>query len=338
VTGNGPRKVRTIADLAKLAGVSTGTVSRALAGKSLVNAVTRDRIQAMAREHGFRPNQMASKLRTQRTGVIGVVFTLGHEREQPISDPFFMMMLSHLADGLTGRGYDLMLSRVLPDSDEWLDNLASSGMVDGLMMIGQSNQTPVIERVAEWYRPMVAWGQVHPAYRHCAVGSDNRLGGQLAARRLVDRGCRRLLFLGDIEPPEIAERFAGANAEAQRRGLPPVDTQLVRFASQAAEQDLARIIDSIIGTYDGILCASDVIAMVTLRALADHDVAVPDRIAVMGFDDITLAAQAVPRLSTIHQDVAAGAQAMIDALFARMNGDDAPSVVLQTRLVARDSA
>ena len=69
-----PERARTITDLARIAGVSPGTVSRALAGKSLVNAKTRERIEALAREHGFRLNQMASRLRRQKTGVIGVAF------------------------------------------------------------------------------------------------------------------------------------------------------------------------------------------------------------------------------------------------------------------------
>ena len=95
-----PRRIRNISELAKLAGVSAGTVSRALAGKDLVNKQTSDRIQALAREHGFRPNQMASRLRTGQTGVIGVVIPLGHEVRQNISDPFFITMLGLLADKL----------------------------------------------------------------------------------------------------------------------------------------------------------------------------------------------------------------------------------------------
>src|SRR5512145_1334890 len=92
--------VRTIIDLARLAGVSPGTVSRALAGKSLVNAKTRERIQALAGEHGFQLNQMASKLRRQKTGVIGIAIPLGHDSRQQISDTFFMTLLGYLADEL----------------------------------------------------------------------------------------------------------------------------------------------------------------------------------------------------------------------------------------------
>ena len=101
--GEGRGTIRTITDLARLAGVSAGTVSRALANNSLVNDRTRERIQALAREHGFQPNQMASRLRRQKTGVIGVAIPLGHDRSQQISDTFFMTLLGHLADELTGK-------------------------------------------------------------------------------------------------------------------------------------------------------------------------------------------------------------------------------------------
>ena len=181
-----PRRIRNISELAKLAGVSAGTVSRALAGKELVNQQTRERIQALAREHGFRPNQMASRLRTGQTGVIGVVIPLGHEKKQHISDPFFMTMLGHLADGLTEGGYDLMLSRVIPaDGDDWLERIVDSGMLDGVLMIGQSDQFETIERIAEIYRPLVVWGTQREGQRHCVVGTDSFTGGRLAAQQLL---------------------------------------------------------------------------------------------------------------------------------------------------------
>ena len=157
-----PGRIRNIAELARLAGVSAGTVSRALAGKTLVNKDTRERIQALAREHGFRPNQMARRLRVQETRVIGVVVPLGHEQRQHLSDPFFMAILGHLADALTENGYDIMLSRVIPDADDWLERIVDSGMLDGVLLIGQSNQYDAIEQVAKRYRPMVVWGSNRP--------------------------------------------------------------------------------------------------------------------------------------------------------------------------------
>ncbi|WP_062346796.1 LacI family DNA-binding transcriptional regulator [Novosphingobium sp. CCH12-A3] len=333
-----PGKIRNIAELAKIAGVSAGTVSRALADKSLVNKETRERIQALAREHGFRPNQMARRLRTQQTGVIGVVIPLGHERRQHISDPFFMTLFGYLADELTESGHDLMLSRVIPGDDEWLDRIVDSGMLDGALVIGQSNQFDVIERVAKHYRPLVVWGSYREGQVQCTVGVDNAAGGALATRRLMARGAKRLAFFGDTNGPEIAERLRGV--ERAIAGLS--DVSLANFPTHLASDEMASQItahlDSLDGEVDGIVCASDIIAMTTIRILHERGVTVPDDVAVTGFDDLPLAARMVPQLTTVKQDIAEGAKAMVDALRRRIAGEDAPSTVMQPELVARESA
>lgn len=332
------KRIRNIAELARIAGVSAGTVSRALADKALVNVETRRRIQALAAEHDFRPNQMASRLRTQRTGVVGVVVPLGHARRQHISDPFFMAMLGHLADALTENGYDLMLSRVIPDAADWLERIVDSGMLEGVLLIGQSDQYAAIERVAGQYRPLVAWGVHEAGQRHCAVGTDNRVGGRLAGEHLVARGARRIGFLGEVGGPEIAQRFEGVCAAVSAAGLDRpllLDTPLAR---DGMEQAIGAHVDAAAGRIDGLACASDMIAMTALRVLADRGIPVPEAVRLVGYDDLPLAMQTVPRLSTVRQDVAAGARAMVAALFERMRGVDAPSVVMTPTLVARDSA
>lgn len=332
-------KIRNIAELAKIAGVSAGTVSRALADKDLVNKETRERIQALAREFGFRPNQMARRLRTQKTGVIGVVIPLGHERRQHISDPFFMTLFGYLADELTESGHDLMLSRVIPGDSEWLDRIVDSGMLDGALVIGQSNQTEVIEKVAERYRPLVIWGSHREGQAQCTVGVDNRAGGRIAAQRLIARGGTRIAFFGDASAPEIADRLAGVvEAVEATSGRVAVRNFPTHLASEEMAAQIATNLAELDGAVDGIVCASDVIAMTTIRILHERGVAVPDQVAVTGFDDLPLATRMVPQLTTVKQDIAAGARAMVDALRRRIDGEDAPSTVMMPELVIRESA
>lgn len=334
-----PVRVRTMADLARLAGVTTGTVSRALSGSSLVSARTREHIQELARKHDFRLNEMARKLRTQRTGVIGIVIPLGHERRQHISDPFFMTIFGHLADRLTEMGYDVMLSRVIPEATDWLDRIVDSGMVDGVLMIGQSNQFDTIERVAERFRPLVVWGVHREGQLHCSVGTDNWKGGYLAAGHLIAGGARRLAFLGDIAAPEVAARYEGCLAAAADAALPHEVTLLrTHFALEEMEGDIDMHFRQMEGNIDGIVAASDMIAIAALRSLADHQIPVPESVSIVGYDDLPLAMQTVPRLTSIRQDIAAGAAAMVDALFRRIGGEDAPSVILEPELIARDTS
>jgi len=325
-----------LADLAALAGVSTSTVSRALAGHPSISAATQARVQALAREHDVRPNQLARNLRLKSTGAIGLALPLGHARTQHLTDPFFLTLLGFLADLLVERGYDILLSRVIPDSDDWLDRLIDSGRIDGLLLVGQSDQSAVIERVAARYRPLVVWGANRPGQQHLTIGSDNVAGGRLAARRLLDGGRRRLLFVGDPAPPEFADRLAGFRAEAEAAGI-AIDVLETAMAPDAVHAALhARLARA--PAPDGLFAASDIVAMTALRTLAEAGVEVSRDAAVIGYDDVTLAAHTSPSLTTIRQDLEAGARLMVDALLARIAGEPAASAILPPHLIARASA
>lgn len=334
----GSKEVRTLSDLARVAGVSTGTVSRALAGSSLVNPKTRNHIRDLARHHGVRPNQMASKLRSGRTGVIGVVIPLGHERRQHISDPFFMTLLGSLADELTESGYDIMLSRAIPDeNEEWLDRITGSGMVDGVIVIGQSDQFDVIERVAESYRPLVVWGHYRSGQRQCVVGTDNELGGRLAAEHLINRGATQLLFLGDTTGIEIARRLTGV-----QQAVSAANVTLTHFPLHLSDEEIVANIGTALATpsqsFDGIVAASDLIAMAALNELYLLEKSVPDDVQVIGYDDLPLAAQTRPPLTTIRQDIASGAKAMIDKLKHLIDNGAEESLVMPPLLVERSTS
>ena len=331
--------VRTITDLARLAGVSPGTVSRALAGKTLVNTKTRERIESLAREHGFRPNQMASGLRRQKTGVIGVVIPLGHDTRQQISDSFFMTLLGFLADELTHEGYDLMLRRVVPETDaDWLDRFIGSGMIDGVIVIGQSDQYDRIEDVADGYGPMVVWGNHTEGQQHCVVGTDNRLGGRMAAERLIAAGASRLAFLGDTTAIEFAARFAGAQDVVRKMGLEPIVTLPTHLSPDRATQEIAAHIATQAGEIDGIFAATDTLAAICLTELRARGIVVPDTIKLVGFDDLPIARQTVPPLTTIRQDIAAGARGLVDLLLRRLAGEKTESLVLPPQLIVRHTA
>lgn len=333
-----PGRARTIVDLAKLAGVSPSTISRALADKPVVKATTVARIKALAREHDFRLNQMASGLRTRRTGVIGVVVPLGHERRQHLSDPFFLTMLGHFADALTENGYDIMISRIIPDEPDWLEQIVDSGKLDGVLVIGHSDQVDAINHVAQRYSPMVVWGSAAEARGHCCVGTDNRRGGYLAGQHLMSVGARRIAFFGDIRAPELRDRFDGLSDAMIEAGLtdPPL-LAATHLAVDVMGREIADHLDRYGNRIDAIFAGSDVIALTTLRALADRGVAVPDAVKVIGFDDLPLAIQAVPRITTIHQDFQSGARAMVDRLLLKMEGKDVSSLTMEPRLIVRDS-
>jgi len=331
-------RIRNIADLAKIAGVSPGTVSRALSGAGLISQKTRERIQALAREHEFRPNIMARNLRIQRTGAIGVLIPLGHETGQHISDPFFITMLGLLADALTDCGYDLILRRVIPADDDWLDQFADSGRVDGIIVIGQSDQSAVLDRVAKRYRPLAVWGGHSRGQIHCSVGSDNVAGGDMATSHLIERGCRRIAFFGDPAPIEIGQRLEGCRQALARAGLQPPAIFPAHLVAGLDDGDITAYLASADVRPDGIFAASDVIAMSALRALSELDRSVPADVKVIGFDGLALGEHTVPRLSTVRQDLTTGARNLVDLLLRRIAGEDTSSVVMMPELVVRLSS
>ncbi|WP_295530535.1 LacI family DNA-binding transcriptional regulator [Novosphingobium sp. Chol11] len=329
--------VSTLAQLAELAGVSVATVSRSLAGNTVIAEATRSRIVALAQEHGFQVNQAARNLRLRRTGAIGVVLPLGHEADQTLSDPFFMSLLGPLADAIAGRGHDLLLSRVIPTDDRWLDRIVDAGRVDGVVLIGQSNQIEVIERVAQRYRPMIVWGADQPGSEQITVGSDNVAGGRMAAEHLLAQGRKRLAFFGNVEVPEFAARFAGFSQALGAAGHGAGTLLPLHLTSESSYG----AIEAYLGKNpppDGIVAASDVIAMSALRALAVHGKRVPQDVGVIGYDDVMVASHTTPPLTTIRQDVARGAEMMIQMLFSRMEGGEVASVSMMPELILRGSA
>jgi DNA-binding LacI/PurR family transcriptional regulator len=268
-----------------------------------------------------------------------VLIPLGHETGQHISDPFFITMLGLLADALTERGYDLVLSRVIPTDSGWLDRFASSGRVDGLIVIGQSDQAKTLDSVATRYLPLVVWGGHVAGQVHCSVGSDNRKGGHQAAQHLISQGCQRIAFFGDPKALEIAQRLEGCRQAMAEAGLDGQLTVLpAHLVAEAAHPDIAQFLGSTVYRPHGIVAASDVIAMSTLRALSEYGLAVPGDVRVIGYDGLAICEQTVPRLSTISQDLTAGAHHMVDMLLRRIAGEATQSVVMEPKLVIRMSS
>lgn len=337
MTQHSTSPVRSITDLARIAGVSVSTVSRALTSKGALNKETRRRIQELAAEHGFQLNIAAQNLRLGRTGAIAVLLPLGHERGQHLSDPFFMAMLGFLADELTERGYDLLLSRVLPDGDDWLDNFIRSGRVDGVIIIGQSDQNVVIDRTADRYGPLVIWGAYSPANRYLSVGTDNQAGGALAARHLLERGRNSFAFFGNVEVPEFAARYEGFLAALPEQARQSVDLVIAHVTPEESHKAAAEYF-SAGHRPDGIFAGSDVTAMSIIAAAVEHGIDVPGALSVVGFDDVPMARLSNPPLTTIRQDIQQGAALLVDLLYRRLTDDDALSVQIAPELVIRESS
>jgi DNA-binding LacI/PurR family transcriptional regulator len=326
-------------DIAKLAGVSMSTVSRALNQSPLVNIETRERIEKLAKSLKYSVNVGASNLRLQRNRTVAVVLPFDSVTRQHVTDPFFVSLLGSLADALTARGYDMLLSRIDAERLDLAGDLAASGRAMGVILIGQWHHHDQLNELGSRNAPIAVWGAQLPHQLYCTIGGDNIAGGRLATEHLLCTGRRRIAFFGDIELPEVGHRHEGYRLALAGCNVAPA-AELVQFAPfvegsarLAVENLLAKNI-----TFDAVFASSDMLAMETISALRDKGLDVPNDVAVVGYDDIVLARYSHPALTTIRQPVESGAEALVDALFKIVDGKRPKSQILPTELIVRESS
>lgn len=329
--------VITMADIAERAGVSVATVSRALAGSRVVAAETRARVQQLATEVGFVANAQAQNFRLGRTKRLSVVIPLGHETQQSLTDPLLGEMLGHLADEISARGYRMELCKIVPPMRNWLRTLIAANLTDGIVIIGQSTEHAAIQRAAREDYPLVVWGGALPQQRYCTVGTDNLAGARSAVEHLIKLGRRNIVFAGNPSVPEIEMRYLGYRQALAMAAQPLNDHLLpVHLMADSAYQTLHRFLTEH-SDVDAIFAASDVIALSAMRAAQAAGLSVPHHLAVVGYDDIHAAAYAHPALTTVRQDLRAGAQALVELMFKRLRGEPTHSIALPTQLIVRAS-
>jgi DNA-binding LacI/PurR family transcriptional regulator len=332
-------KIPKMTDIARIAGVNVSTVSRALSGNSRVGIEQRERILKLARERGYVVNPNASNLRTRRTQTLSVVIPLRHETGQALSDPFFVSMLGYLADEITQRGYGMFLKKVLPPMKNWLQLLIESQRADGIIVIGQSTEHSALEAAAKSYRPLVVWGGHLHHQSYCTVGSDNVGGARAAVEHLIQGGRKRIVFMGDSKIPEMRLRHDGyllALEQGARGSAEDLQVPSHMTADTAYEAMRAFIRDS--AKFDAVFAASDVMAISAIRAIIASGLSVPKDVAVVGFDDIAMAAYANPPLTTVRQDLQHGAKVLVDLVLRRIEGEDTPSATMPAELIVRESS
>ena len=325
-----------MADIARLAGVSTATVSRALSGSALVNDETRSRVMELAAKLNYKVDAAAARLRKGAVNTVGVVLLL--DQDQAATDPFMMNMVGHLADALSVRGLDMLLARFSLERREDLADMVESGRVGGVIVIGQSESHDYLNTLASRQFPKVVWGANLPGTRYAVVGTDNELGGYLATRHLLQQGCRRIAFLGNTQHPEVALRAQGHRRALAEFGLEP-DPQLMLPVAFNATANRPQMRDWLgrCGAFDGAFAFSDVVAMGLVAVLSEAGLQVPKDVKVVGYDDVVASEFVHPSITTVRQPLDLAAQALVDTLVDGIHGQAQRSTLLPTALVVRES-
>lgn len=324
-------------DLAELAGVSIATVSRALNDSAVVNAKTKQLIWKLAREHGyaFRRNMPAGPVGAKAT--IAIVIPHPQGRSGRLSDPFLMELVAEIGEAARGRGCDFLVSHVAPVNFDDLQALMVTNRADGIIFLGQSTLHREFNRLAKVEGRFVVWGAQLPDQAYCSVGSDNVMGGRRATAHLARLGRQRIVFLGDTEAPEALQRFHGYLQARDKAGLEPDPALIVpaHFDVEEAEASVAALVGRGV-RFDGIVAASDMIALGAIRALTRGGLTVPGDVSVVGYDDVQFARYASPSLTTISQHTEKAGKILVSKLL-NSGGDGMRSERVPTDLIVRES-
>ncbi len=325
-------------DLAAIAGVSIATISRALNNSPAVNDETKRRVWKIAREHNyhFRPSMPA--LLSNAEATIAVVIPSPQGRQDEPLHPFVQDFIGGVTTAGRELGCDVLISHLVPENHDDLSFLMSANRADGVIFLGQRMLHDRLNLLAETESRFVAWGAELPGQKYCSVGSDNLRGGARATSHLLNLGRKRIAFLGDTSAPEVHHRYEGY-AEAHRRTGNAIDPALV-IPAQFEVSYAEAAVDALTGSgtsFDAIFAARDLIALGALRSLQKSGRSVPQNVAIVGYDDIKLAAYAQPALTTISQDLTKAGRLMVSKLLSANGGAPLRSERLPTDLIVRES-
>lgn len=329
-------------DIAYLAGVSQPTVSRALRGSPMVSEETRRRIETIAQQLNYKVDKNASNLRCQHSNTLALLLFEDPTPDDSLINPFFLAMLGSITRACAQRGYDLLVS-FQQHSANWHVDYEDSRKADGIILLGYGDYVEYSQRLAQLVSQgthFVRWGAVLEGQPGLSIGCDNLQGGAQATQHLLSLGRRSVAFLGSASNhyPEFLDRYRGYTQALASAGLaidPAMQVDAITLEASgysAACELIARGV-----RFDGIVAASDLIAIGALRALQEHRIDVPGAVSVIGFDDIPAASLTNPPLTTVMQDTRLAGEVLVDTVLQSVRGETVQDRVLPTRLVVRKS-
>ncbi|HVX47722.1 MAG TPA: substrate-binding domain-containing protein [Mycobacteriales bacterium] len=330
---------RSIRDVASLAGVSVGTVSNVLNNPELVAESTRDRVHRAIEDLGFVRNGSARQLRAGKSRSVGAIVL-------DVANPFFTEVTRGIEDRL--REENCLL--VLCNSDDSLEKeshylgVLEEQRVRGVLITPASRDLSRLEHMRRMGTAVVLLDRTSPTPDLCSVGVDDVRGGEIAGQHLLELGHRRIAFLnGPRSIRQCADRRRGLRKAVRGAGLDPDRViEEITVASLNAEGGEAAIMSAVSASNPppAIFCVNDLVALGVLRALMRRGIAVPDDVAVVGYDDVEFAAMLSTPLTSVRQPKYRLGQAAAELLLAEADDGDHrhEQRLFQPELVVRESS
>ncbi|WP_406247898.1 LacI family DNA-binding transcriptional regulator [Microbacterium sp. M] len=327
----------TIADIARVCGVSKMTVSNVLnARDGRVSAATRKRVLEAAAELNYQPSAAARSLSVARSEIISLVYYAAAEGDLGLSNPHDAMLLGEIERHVSAAGKHLMIHAATDAADT--ARRLRSWNVDGAVFLG------VLADEVEQLRlhqdvPMV-FIDAYTDAEVATVGIDDAQGSYAATRHLLDAGHREIAFVGPgaSSAGVINARFTGFARALAEEGM-SADPQRVIANLTFADADAAA--EDLLGRtprFTAAVVTADILAIGLIKAFARRGIRVPEDFSLVGFDDLPIAEMVTPSLSTVRQDIAEKARAAVELLMDQLDGRRDPRrIILDPQLLVRDS-
>ncbi|MFJ1755343.1 LacI family DNA-binding transcriptional regulator [Kitasatospora sp. NPDC088134] len=331
----------TLEEVAALAGVGRGTVSRVINGSPRVSSKAREAVQSAIAELGYVPNRAARTLVTSRTDSIALVVPEAETRL--FSEPYFSDIISGVSAELAETDMQLLL--ILVRNQRERDRLAAyltAQRVDGVLVVSVHRDDPLPGLLESLEIPSVLAGRRGDLEPLSYVHADNAGGARMAVRHLLRRGCTQVATLTGPLDMEVAQARLGGYRRALEEAGRAYDEGLVGladFTEQGGRDAMRELLDRR-PDLDSVFCASDVMAAGAMQVLRAAGRRIPDDVAVIGFDDSIVARHTDPPMTSVRQPIEEMGRTMARLLLDEITerGRARRQVVLATELIVRDSA
>ena len=333
----------TLRDIADEAGVSIATVSNVINGNlSKVSQENAERIRIIIEKRHYVPNSSARTLAVKSSHIIAG-FLMGAQGDNMLKDPYCAEFFGELVVAVQDRGYYFMV-RYVTSYDEVIKSLRSWN-VDGAVFIGTSEAYS--RKIQEEIQiPLIFTDSYTTQQNINNVGIDDFKGGVLAAEYLLKMGHKKPGFVGHtysfLERNVVSERLNGFLSVFSSHNIELTGEQIFyipEFEPEKSLQSIAARLNAEKGSITGIFVSADKLAFALIKTLVNNGIRIPEDVSVIGFDDLSITSNFLPKLTTIRQNISRKVQIAADLLFQQIEGDNTPpsNTILDVELVERGS-
>ncbi|MCX4572267.1 LacI family transcriptional regulator [Streptomyces sp. NBC_01571] len=344
------RQAPTLEDVAREAGVSRATVSRVINGVRNVDPGIQEVVRQAVERTGYAPNRAARSLVTRRTQTVALIVSGAGDTSdgeqsaftaRVFADPFFGRVVAGVVGYLRPRSmHPLLMFAESPEARQQVLSDLRQGSADGALVVSTHADDPMPALLADAGVPAVLFARPSRPVPLSYVDLAHRDGARRAAEHLLKRGCRRIVTVtGPLGVGASQDRLAGFRDTMARSGHPYVPVAEGGFTLDSGMAAMSGLLAEH-PDVDGVFAANDLMAQGACQVLRERGRRVPDDVAVVGFDDSSVAATCRPALTTVRQPVEEMASTMAGLLDEHIQGlrTDPTSVIFDPELVVRESA